>query len=114
VSILHYPCEKEENIMSTFLKILGSALMLLGWFGSMAGTSQAKMLPADKKEPVKQKVDPSSPVYLQHGVSEYALTIDGEQASKGSIAPLHWNHYSHGNHCSGGGHWSHGSHYSGW
>lgn len=100
--------------MSKFMKILGSALMLLGMLGStIAGAAQAKMLPADKKEPVKQKVDPSSPVYLQHGVSDYALTIDGDETSKGKISPLHWNHWSHGNHCSGF-HGSHGSHWSGW
>lgn len=99
--------------MSKFIKILGSTLVFFGWLGScIAGASQAKMLPADSKEPVKQKVDPSSPVYLQHGASDYTLTIDGDETSKGKISPLHWNHWSHGNHYSG--HGSHGSHWSGW
>jgi len=98
--------------MSRFLKIFGSALMLLGWFTSLAGTSQAKAMPAEKKMPVEQKVSPSSPVYLQHGASDYTLTLDGSAASKGKIAPLHWNHWSHGNHYSG--HYSHGSHWNGW
>jgi hypothetical protein len=99
--------------MSKFLKILGGCLVLLGWLGSMAGASQTKALPVDKKEPAKQQVDPSSPIYLQHGASEYSLTLDGEQASKNKIAPLHWNHWSHGNHYSGY-HGSHGSHWNGW
>ncbi|MDQ7825393.1 MAG: hypothetical protein RDV48_21510 [Candidatus Eremiobacteraeota bacterium] len=105
--------------MSKFLKYLGGSLMLLGWLASLVGTSQAKAMPDEKKEPVKQKVDPSSPVYLQHSVSDYTLTVDGEKASNGKISPLHWNHFSHGNHYSGdhwsgGGHGSHGSHWSGW
>lgn len=99
--------------MSKFIKILGGALMLLGCFGAFAGSSQAKAIPSDKKEPPKQQVEPSSPIYLQHGASNYTLTIDGNKASEGKMAPLHWNHYSHGNHYSGY-HGSHGSHWNGW
>jgi hypothetical protein len=99
--------------MSTIWKILGSFLMFFGWLASLAGTAQAKALPPESKEPAKQQVDPSSPIYLQHGASDYTLTLDGSEASRGKLAPLHWNHWSHGNHYSGG-HYSHGSHWSGW
>jgi hypothetical protein len=100
--------------MSKLLKMLASFLMLLGWLGSPAGPAQAKALPADNKEPVKQQVDPASPIYLQHGASDYALTIDGDDAAKGKMTIVHWNHWSHGDHFSHHNHGSHGSHWNGW
>jgi hypothetical protein len=100
-------------MMSKILKLLASSLMLFGWFGTPADTADARALPADAKEPVAEQVNPSSPIYLQHGASDYTLTINGADASKGKMTIVHWNHWS-GDHFSHSNHGSHGSHWNGW
>ncbi len=101
--------------MSKFLKFVAGGMMCLGLLGSMSEPAKADaMKPETKEQPAVEKtaeVDPSSPIYLQHNLSDYDLTIDGSDAANGKVTPVHWNHWSHSNHYS---HSNHGSHWNCW
>ncbi|MCE1248364.1 MAG: hypothetical protein LWY06_17115 [Firmicutes bacterium] len=102
--------------MSKFMKYVAGGMMCLGLLGSMSDPAKADQIKSETKEqPAVEKsveqIDQESPVYLQHNLSDYTLTLEGKDASGGKLAPVHWNHWSHSNHYS---HSNHGSHWNSW
>jgi hypothetical protein len=94
--------------MSKLLKFMAGGMMCLGLLGSMSEPVKADPIQSETKdqpavEQAVNEVDPASPIYLQHNLCDYSLTLEGKDTSNGNLTPVHWNHWSHSNHCS---HWN--------